>query len=224
MSVARATIPPRARARKGSPPPGTRLESTERRCREILEAALDCFTRLGFDATSMEQIRARAGASIGSIYHHFSSKEELAGALYVEGLSEFQQVLLRDMRRRRGGEALVRGVIDIHLRWVARRPALARWLFHMRRAETVLAVEEEIRALNRTAFRQFFALFDPWVENGELLRLPKPLFMSLLLGPSQEYARAWLAGGTRAQLAEARAVLAEAAWRALRGPRAGRTA
>ena len=33
----------------------------------------------------------RARASIGSIYHHFRSKEQLAAALYVEGLRDYQE-------------------------------------------------------------------------------------------------------------------------------------
>jgi len=39
----------------------------------------------------MADIRVRARASIGSIYHHFRSKEQLAAALYVEGLRDYQE-------------------------------------------------------------------------------------------------------------------------------------
>ena len=51
----------------------------------ILDAALACFTNKGFTETTMEDIRIRSGASTGSIYHHFSNKEMLARALYLEG-------------------------------------------------------------------------------------------------------------------------------------------
>jgi AcrR family transcriptional regulator len=52
----------------------------------ILSAALECFTSRGFAATTVEEIRRRSGASIGSIYHHFGGKEGLAAELCVEGL------------------------------------------------------------------------------------------------------------------------------------------
>lgn len=43
----------------------------------ILEEALSLFSTQGFAATTMRQIAAKAGVSLGSIYNHFSSKEEI---------------------------------------------------------------------------------------------------------------------------------------------------
>ena len=50
--------------------------SGERRRTEILDAALRCFDRRGVTATTIEDIRAESGASIGSIYHQFTSKDD----------------------------------------------------------------------------------------------------------------------------------------------------
>ena len=58
---------------------------TATRRKEILQAALSCFSEQGFDATTVEQIRHRSGASTGSIYHHFKNKAHIAAALYLEG-------------------------------------------------------------------------------------------------------------------------------------------
>jgi AcrR family transcriptional regulator len=44
---------------------------------EIARAALRCFTRKGFQATSMADIIAESGLSAGAIYGHYKSKEEL---------------------------------------------------------------------------------------------------------------------------------------------------
>ncbi len=59
--------------------------TTELRRKAILDAALSCFASKGFTETTMEDIRKISGASTGSIYHHFSNKEMLARALYLEG-------------------------------------------------------------------------------------------------------------------------------------------
>jgi len=48
----------------------------------ILAAALKEFAESGFDRTTMDAIRVRAGVAKGSIYYHFSSKDELWGALF----------------------------------------------------------------------------------------------------------------------------------------------
>src|SRR6185436_8786528 len=78
----------------------SRAERVLQRKEAVLEAALACFEELGYDNTSIEDIRARSGASIGSIYHHFGRKEVIAAALYVDTLVKYRAGL-----RRRAAEA-----------------------------------------------------------------------------------------------------------------------
>ncbi len=57
----------------------------------LLEAAGAVFAEKGFDSATMTEIAARAGASIGSLYQFFPTKELLAEALmarYAEALFE----------------------------------------------------------------------------------------------------------------------------------------
>src|SRR5919199_2136738 len=86
---------------------------------DILDAALLVFTRRGYHRATIEEIRAVSGASTGSIYHHFGGKEQLAAALYVEGLRDYQERFLAVLRAGAGAEATVRGIVTGHLRWVA---------------------------------------------------------------------------------------------------------
>lgn len=44
---------------------------------KALEAALGLFSSQGFQATTMRQIAADSGLSVGNLYHHFASKEEI---------------------------------------------------------------------------------------------------------------------------------------------------
>jgi AcrR family transcriptional regulator len=53
----------------------------------LLEAATGCFVEKGYEATTMTEVAARAGASIGSLYQFFPTKEVLAQAL-VEQYSQ----------------------------------------------------------------------------------------------------------------------------------------
>ena len=71
-------------------PSGNRMARTRERKQEILDAALECFSSIGYDQTTIEDIRAKAGASIGSIYHHFGAKDRIAAALYLRGVRETQ--------------------------------------------------------------------------------------------------------------------------------------
>jgi len=60
-----------------------RLTSRTRDARrqQILAAAQRCFTRNGFQATSMQDIFAEAGLSAGSVYSHFTGKDEIITAI-----------------------------------------------------------------------------------------------------------------------------------------------
>jgi AcrR family transcriptional regulator len=68
---------PRHRGRGGRPPAG-QAGDVDRR---ILDAATDLFVQLGFDATSCDQVVARAGAGKASLYARYANKEELFAAV-----------------------------------------------------------------------------------------------------------------------------------------------
>lgn len=186
---------------------------------EILGAALQAFTEKGFAGATIEDVRNRSGASTGSIYHHFGGKEGLAAALYVEGLRDYQRGFLRELRRRHGAEDVVKGVIRYHLRWIARNADLARFIFHRHETEVRAQTEQPLAQLNRRLFAEASALLEPYFESGALRRLPLDVFNAVLVGPSQEFARHWLAGRTKTSIKTAERELADAAWQALRGPK-----
>jgi AcrR family transcriptional regulator len=54
----------------------------------ILEGALELFTERGYDATTMTEIAARSGTSVGSLYRWFPCKESIADALLLECAQE----------------------------------------------------------------------------------------------------------------------------------------
>ena len=53
---------------------------------QILDAAAHCFSRAGYEGTSVRDISSAAGILPGSMYYHFASKEELLGSVHDEGL------------------------------------------------------------------------------------------------------------------------------------------
>ncbi len=50
----------------------------------IVAAAVSLFAEQGFDATSVNQVVARAGVAKGALYHHFESKDDLLYEVYRE--------------------------------------------------------------------------------------------------------------------------------------------
>ena len=58
--------------------------------RKILEASMKLFAEKGYDATSIEEITATVGVAKGTLYYHFSSKEEIFNFLVEEGIKLLQ--------------------------------------------------------------------------------------------------------------------------------------
>jgi AcrR family transcriptional regulator len=72
------------------------------RVADLLDAGAALFAEHGYDATTMTQIAQRAGASIGSLYQFFPSKEALAEALFGR-YAEHVAALLEDLAKRAPG-------------------------------------------------------------------------------------------------------------------------
>ncbi len=54
--------------------------------RKIFETSMKLFSQKGYDATSIEEITAITGVAKGTLYYHFSSKEEIFNFLVEEGM------------------------------------------------------------------------------------------------------------------------------------------
>jgi AcrR family transcriptional regulator len=184
------------------------------RRQEILAAALRTFTERGVAAATVDDVRRLSGASVGSIYHHFGDKEGLAATLYVEGLRDYQEGYLEIVRELPEAERGVRAVVRHHLRWVAAHPDLARFLL----AGPPAGAAEQVAPLNRELFAATRAWVDAEVAARRVRSMPRELMYAVLIGPSQEFSRHWLAGRTKTSMRTAERVLAQAAWDALRHP------
>jgi len=74
----------------------TRLPAAERRD-QLLDAANTVFSRVGFEATRMEDVAEAAGVAKGLLYKHFESKDALFEALLDREGAEFADGLRRQL-------------------------------------------------------------------------------------------------------------------------------
>ena len=197
-------------------PVSSRTELSQTRRREILLAALDCFTSSGVVATTIEDIRARSGASVGSIYHHFGSKEKLAATLYLEALRDYQRGFLRELQQQGDAESSIRAAVAYHLAWVSENADWARFLLGTREADFMFEGEAALKEMNQRFYTEVAAWRQPHVDSGAMTRLPADLYRPLLVGPLHEFSRHWLTGRSESTMEEARSFLTEAVWQALK--------
>ena len=198
----------------------TRTTATEKRKQEILDAALEAFATLGFAHATMGDVCSGAGVSTGSLYHHFKSKEQLAAALYVAGWRDFQAGFFRELARHKEAEKGVRAGVHYYLDWVTRNPEWARYITSHREAEFLTNEEEPIQELGEAFAAELGAWIKPFVERGEVQRLPREMYAPVLMGATTDIVRRWLMDQGGEDPSTVEKVLADAAWNALRVRRA----
>ncbi len=204
-------------ASRTNPAPTT--EPTDRR-QEILNAALACAAQAGVDAVSIDGVRARCGASVGSIYHHFGSKEGMVAALFFDIFEAQSRSIQAQLDAAVGVEAGVQALVTGYLDWVVAQPVHARFLFQARSPVATGPRSAELAEAARGRNQALVAWFEPHRQGGALRDLPCELMPSLVMGPVQSYCRAWLSErsgqGALPSPEVYRSELAVAAWRAVR--------
>jgi AcrR family transcriptional regulator len=196
---------------------GASLNSTHASRRDaILAAALEHFTTRGYASTSIEDIRRLSGTSVGTIYHHFAGKEAIAAALYVAGIRAYQAGGLAVLAGADSAQAGIRAIVTYHLRWIVDHRALAQFLLHHGEPEVSALAAEPLRALNEHYRHQVKIWLDRVGADETIRPIPYDVYAALVVGPTQELARRWIAGVTDIDIDTAAGLLADAAWRALR--------
>lgn len=190
--------------------------ATKNRRRDVLAAALECFSETDVEAVSIADICARSGASVGSVYHHFGSKEGLVVALIADGLQAHLDALREALDCTRGDprggiEAVIGSLID----WIEANPGWAMFIY-ANLSNSGAASAEPIRNVNRQYGQLIDGFFGPLIEAGRVRRVPRDCWSSLIVAPVHDYARRWLRGQVSNRPSIERQVFVDAAWRVIR--------
>src|SRR5438876_531847 len=73
--------------------PGRGVESR----RDLMNVAIDCFARYGYQATSIDRIAKAAGVTKGALYYHFTDKEELLFEAVKNRVGQFERRVAGDL-------------------------------------------------------------------------------------------------------------------------------
>lgn len=76
------------------------------RRRQILDAAIECFARRGFQRTSMEDIIRESNLSVGAIYSYFQSKDQIIESLADERHDREKQLIQQALAHKNWTECL----------------------------------------------------------------------------------------------------------------------
>ena len=82
------------------------------RRQQILDAAVECFSRIGFYRATIEDIRLESGLSRGAVYHYFKSKEDIIDALRRRSGEQDSIILESSSEGANGLESLI-NLVDV---------------------------------------------------------------------------------------------------------------
>lgn len=123
-----------------------RLTVGERTMIKILDGAIKCYGRSGFDGASFEQIAKAAGVSRPLLTHYFKDKEDLFAMAAKRIRLQFQQMAIDAIQAAGDSpEGMLRGYVGSIFDWVELHPVHVRvWMLHYYECAT----QAKMKALN----------------------------------------------------------------------------
>jgi TetR/AcrR family transcriptional regulator, repressor of fatR-cypB operon len=183
----------------------------------ILAAALKLFVEQGYFNTNIPDLSRESRCSVGSIYHTFRNKEEVASALYQEGINAFRTALLSSLRGKEDIADVVRSVVRSFLQFSQLNQQLSRYIWLCRHNEFMSGI---IKHPTTVGFDDLGRLLARSIKRGirekKIRALDAHTIWTLLFGLPLSYTRDWLDGYNPLPPSDMADTLADACWRALK--------
>ena len=197
------------------PPPPRDLSAYAPRDR-ILAAALKLFVEQGYFNTNVPDLSRESQCSVGSIYHNFKNKEEVARALYLEGIRAFRVALDQSLKGKTEIDDIIRTVVRSFLQFSEVNHQLSKYLWLCRHNEFMSGM---ISHPTRVGFDSLGRTLTKAIRDGVRSKKLRPvkahIFWSVLFGVPLSYVRDWLDGYHREPPSKVAEVIAETCLRAL---------
>ena len=193
--------------------------SQQRRSRttvdRVLQAAAVVFAKHGIRGGSIHTIAKRSHVSIGSIYHHFKSRDGVAVALYQQQLDRLLAFVGAAYLQATTAKTALFALVDAYLGWVHAHPQAARFLFFAGPAELHANQNGALDATKMPRLMPIAARAQAYAQAGWLRPLPLHVLEVVVVGPVSELARRSLSGA--AELVENEVVehIKDAIWRSI---------
>ncbi len=182
---------------------------------QILEAALSCFLAKGYSASSIADIRARSGATTGSIYHFFTGKAAIAEALLEDAANGWAAAGDQPVDASSTAEQIIKGSVHNLVTWGLSHPTQLRFMMEMRH---LAAMDPDLVGVRKLIARDLLGGTSHYARlaaQGSVRNLPWSIAQALMLGAAVTYLNAnpTPAPGEADRIAT---LFADAAWQAVR--------
>jgi AcrR family transcriptional regulator len=183
----------------------------------ILAAALKLFVGQGYFNTNVPDLSRESKCSVGSIYHNFRNKEEVATALYEESIAAFRRALEQSIGSLSDEEQIIKTLVKSFLRFSELNHQLSRYIWLCRHNEFMSGI---IKHPTVVGFDALGRRLTRALKNGIRAKKIRPLranvMWSVLFGIPLAYVRDWLDGYNTVPPSQVADEIADTCWRALK--------
>ncbi len=178
----------------------------------ILAAALQLFTRHGYFSTTVPDVARGAQVSVGSIYHHFKDKEDVARALYLGLMDGLQNELAGIAQNSASAHERCRAVMSLLFELTeSNRDAMDFMLYAKHRD----FLPNERPVCSSLPFETMRGFVEQGMERGEIRRMDVMVAASCLFGGAIRLITARLDGVLAEPLPDRLDAVWECAWRGI---------
>ena len=114
----------------------------------IKKAAIKLFYKKGYFATSMSTIARATGIRKSSIYHHYSTKEDILLDIFRTSMKDLQEALRTRLAAATGARERMQAAIYCHI------------IFHIERQKEAIIADSELRGLTARNYKEIIQMRD----------------------------------------------------------------
>lgn len=164
-------------------PPRRERERLAQR-QDILDAAIELFSKKGYSNVSMHEIAERAEFAIGTLYKFFVSKEDLYKALLREQAYKFHDAVSKAITEPEQEIEKLRNFVKVKGEVFRANAAMIRLYFaetHGAGFNVMAGLDSEIRELHSKTMQALTAVFQRGIEKNQFKRIADPYYLAVAL-------------------------------------------
>lgn len=182
----------------------------------ILAAALKLFVDQGYFNTNIPDLSRESKCSVGSIYHCFKNKEEVANALYAEGLKAIRQTIENSVKDQNDIEQIIKTIVKSFLAFSEMNTHLSKYIWLCRHNEFMTGIIKHPTRIGFDTFgRKISREIKKAIADGKIRDLKANIIWTVLFGIPLSYVRDWLDGYNSDPPKQVANELSDTCWRAL---------
>jgi len=150
----------------------------------VTETTLKLIAKQGMQATPMSQIARESGVAIGTIYHHFPSKEEILKEIYLDIKQDFGELIASSLIKGNPPEENFNRLWKAFCRYYLENPLKFKFLQQVVNSPYI---DSDTREEGESHFSKAVDFFEQGIRSGRFISMDTLLMVEMTHGNVEKY-------------------------------------